>query len=305
MIRKTDFIYKKQIKCNEVATILTADKNKSRLQLYLEKTGQIEIVKEELSERIEKVKRGTAAYLWSHYDNNFNENLKNHIRVNTLFENKNCYTNDKYDWLVSEPQNFILKDGKRIGILHCGKFENLESDMLNVQSEMIVHEMERAEIVYLTDNDFVVCRVTLDEFIVDEILDATEKFFKLISEAQTILYNLQLAKESNDDTTIKFYAEQLNEVEPLPEDTDAYKKFISTRTEVDKLEIKKEDRLFDEFHNLALGYLYAQDKLKLVQSEFADMEAKILRSMRGSQQVSIGEKYEFYQQNGILSLNIK
>lgn len=203
--------------------------------------------------------------IWQYYDGSefgYIDNFKNKQRIRTAYSPRRYYVNDKYPWLFSSPDglssdgfNIVTSESLDKMIVECKTMTFWAGrvweggippyHILQVQQQMLVMEIEYAEIAVLMDgNKFAVYPIEANKSIQEQIVKSTKNFwFNHVIPAKEAFAQLGELSVGQEEEWGKFQA-IIDRHEPEPDESEAYKQYTSDHFNKERDSIEGEVLMF-------------------------------------------------------------
>lgn len=238
--------YRKQgIGASEAGVIMGLSPYKSSLELFYDKIGEgLGYNVENIAMFLGKEQEQFIATLWEYWEKDKETMMENYRQDRKVRRCKrvNAYAhNPAFPWLFASLDREINRFGGRgNGTLELKTIGGYESDkwesglppvyVIQVQTQMLVCEMDYGEIAILRDNrDFSVLPFEFNESIAEGILAHTERFWKRVERGRVIMTQTFEAKRSFNMRAVEELSAQLQEVEPEPDGSEAFNNFLKEK----------------------------------------------------------------------------
>ena len=256
---------------SEVGTIMAINKYDTWLRIFHEKIGTADqILEDNMKMFWGREHEDKIAEIWQYWDDTpdgFITNKKND-RIIRRCRNVNGYiTNPKYPWLFASVDRLINIEGgynfitgeplEHEAPLECKTLSYWAARvwesgipqyfLVQVQTYMLILEVDYAEIAILKDgNYFDVIYVRQDRAMAEKILEDTKSFwFDRIVPAKEAKIKRDLADLSGDTRMAEKYEGIIQRLEPPPDDTEAYKEYMSKKFLKEREKIQGSFELFE------------------------------------------------------------
>ncbi len=231
---------------SEIGAMMMLSPYKSRLQLYLEKIGEVRVLPfDNMKTFMGRYLESQIANLWKYWGGDEDVLRKNHSSGNKVRQCRrmNCSvinTNNPYICCSVDRVITHIDGVKRKGILEIKNTNNFAATMwengidpshiIQLQTYLLTFEYEYGELAVLKDgNKMDVYVFEAQPSIQQKIIEHAQSFWAKVCIGKKLYREMQNAKAENDKIKIRDYSEMLQHNEPEPEGTKAYDDFITAR----------------------------------------------------------------------------
>lgn len=240
------------IGCSEIGTVFGLNEYEPKAKLFHKKIGDMSF-KQDYNRFMffGHISEDEIAKLWEYYDptiegGNLIENYQEKKKIRKCIKPNAIYINTKYPYLFGNPDRIIPKGQfdcvaftklKKTGILELknttslmlNKWENgfPDSWILQIHGYMMLLETDYAEIAMKIDgNNFNVVPIARNEELIQLIDEKCREFWEKVLKGREALKNKNLALTKEEEER---YSAIIDELEPLPEESDAYIYYLRER----------------------------------------------------------------------------
>lgn len=233
---------------SETGVIMGLSPYTSSIELFYRKIGEdLGYNVENLAMFLGTEQENFIATLWSHWDGSVEGMIRNYREGRKVRRCKriNAYAhNDKYPWLFASLDREINQyEGRGNGCLELKTIGGYELDkwtdglppvyVIQVQTQMLVTEMEYGEIAILKDNrDFMVLPFERHENIIETIIERTKIFWDKVTEARKICTKRFEAERNFNMRDVEELTGELQSLEPEPDGSDAFNDFLKKKYKI-------------------------------------------------------------------------
>lgn len=246
MSREEWLLYRKSgIGASEVGAIMGLSQYKSSIELFYEKIGsEVGYNVENIHMFMGKEQESFVAKLWEYWDGSEESMMVNYRNENRMrrCQRVNAYVrNPDFPWLFVSLDYKINKHASRgEGALEVKTINGYEYDkweagippshVVQVQTQIKVCKFEYGELATLKDGRRMdVIPFEFNKIITDGIIDSTHEFWERIERGREIVTQRFNAQRTFNMKAVEEITEELQTLEPPPDNSEAYADFIKTR----------------------------------------------------------------------------
>lgn len=306
----------KRIGGSDVGTLMGLNKYKASIQLFYEKVGIDLPLK--ISNRpifFGNYLEDKVGELWEYYDGeeqSYIDNYDNKNKFRTCYTPKGIIVNDHYPWLHASVDRFMDEDSVNLISGEMMGFEAIleiktssqaamqtwedgipPGYVVQVMQYMIVCEVKYAEFAILKANfngfDFEVIPVEYSKGLAEQIKDQSHDFwYNRVEPARRLKKRRDQYELKKDFKGAHDMLAEIQALEPLPDGSESYKNFLSTR-EMEDPEIAQGD---PEHLELCREVKMIQAIKKKLEEQETLCKSKLMKDMLGKNiyKMEVGEK---------------
>lgn len=256
---------------SEVGSILNLNKWETAARIFHEKINNIETQKEDTQFMFwGREHENKIAETWQYFDGTeegFIQNKKDNKIIRKCRRINGYVVNPDYPWLFASLDRLINKEGgvnfltgevlKEECVLECKTLSHWAAQawqegmpiyfLTQIQTYMIVFEVDYAEIAILKDgNNFSVEYIKRDDTLCDQIISITKSWwYDRVVPAKEAMKKRDSYQEQGNTKGYESQEAIIQQLEPEPDDTEAYRQFQSEKFLKEREEVEGDLDTFD------------------------------------------------------------
>ena len=290
---------------SDIGTVFGYNQYKHKAELFYEKLEPVpEFTVQTLRQYMGHKLEDPIADMWTYWDGIEESFLRNEVegKVIRKCERVNCYIiNPKYPWLFCSLDRKINKGSrgeegaleiKTIAGYESSKWETgiPPSHLMQVNDQMLICEFPFGELATLTDlNKFNVWPFEYNPIICNNIIEGTKHFWDTIVRGRMIKTQIYEATMSHNMRKVNDLQAELQMLEPEPDGSEAYEKFLKTRFKKSIAEIGL-IKGTDADMQLAIQHAKIKEQMKRLEDDAREVENRLKRRIGDGTALDFGKQ---------------